>query len=73
MSMKSLERVIINELRTLVKNPKLRLKDLLEWSTSEGAVDNNLQGGEVKVHLPGIGVWCAIAKEHDRREATPKG
>lgn len=68
MSMKTLERAILNDLRLTVKNSKLPLKDLLEWSSSEEAVDKGMQEGEVKVHLKELGVWCAIAKVHDKRK-----
>jgi hypothetical protein len=50
------------ELRTVAKNPKLRLKDLLEWSTSEVSPHE----GETVVYLPVLKVWCAIKKELNR-------
>ena len=71
MGLRQLESSILHELRSETRNSKLRLKDILEWSTSEAAVDKGMQDGEVKVALPGLGVWCAIAKEHDKRKAAP--
>jgi len=66
MSMRSLEREILSEAKTLFKNPKLRLKDLMEWSDSEEVVRGNCQDDEIVAELP-IGVWACIAKSNDRR------
>jgi sulfur transfer protein SufE len=60
MSISSLEREIVTELRQITKRRSLRLKDLLEWSTSETKVRENLREGESVVHCPQSGVWCAI-------------
>lgn len=59
MSMQTLERAILAELKTVAKNPKLKTKDLLEWSTSEVEPHE----GEVVLYLPDMHVWCAIKKE----------
>lgn len=65
MSMATLERAIWHEAKRAFKNSKLRLKDILEWKSAE--ID--LQEGEVVAHLPDNGVWVAIAKKMDKREA----
>jgi hypothetical protein len=62
MTLRTLENAILVELRTVAKNPKLRLKDLLEWSTSEVSPHE----GETVVYLPVLKVWCAIKKELNR-------
>ena len=64
MSFAGLERAVMAELREVVNNRRLRNKDLLKWST--GQVDS--EEGEVVVHLPRLGVNCAIAREHDKRQ-----
>lgn len=46
MSIQSLERAIVAGAREMFKNPKLRVKDMLEWSTGE----IKPQGGEL---------WCS--------------
>lgn len=67
MTLTTLERSIVAELRGILKNPKFRVKDLMEWSNSESHVKANLEDGEIMVHVPSYGVWCAFAKEHDKR------
>lgn len=56
MSMATLERAILAELKTITKNNKLKLKDILEWST--GSVD--AQTGEKLVFLPDLKVTVAV-------------
>lgn len=67
MSMKTLERAIVQELRTVLKNKKLTINQVLEWSTGEDQVKKNLQETDVLVHLPGMGVYCAVLKTLDKR------
>lgn len=69
MSMRSLESAITAEARRFFLNPKLRVKDLQEWSTAEIAP----QAGEIAVRLPLSGVWVAIKTTDDKRTkgATP--
>lgn len=64
MSMAPLETAILTEIREIVKNPKLRKKDILEWSTGEPKQEPN----EVIVELPKLHVKVAILKENDKRE-----
>lgn len=59
MSMKSLEKAILTEAKTVTKKTKLRMKDILEWST--GAV--KAQEGEMLYYLPELGVNIAIKGE----------
>ena len=64
MSMKTLEAAIIRELRALTKTPKLSMKSVMEWSTSEDVVRKGLVEAEEKlIHCPGIGVWAAVKKD----------
>lgn len=67
MSLQTLEKKIWNEAKVVFNNPKLRLKDLLEWSTSEEAVKRNLQDGDVIAQMPETQVWVAISKTLDKR------
>lgn len=64
--MASLEREILAEARVVFDNPKLRKKDLLEWST--GPV--TAQPGEVVELLPTLRVSVAIDEKNDRRPET---
>ncbi len=66
MGMREEERAITDEARTVFNNPKLRIKDVMEWSTG----DIKPQAGEVTARLPGCGVNVTIKAEHDKR---PKG
>lgn len=67
MSMQTLERAILAELKTVANNPRLKMKDLLEWSTAEV----NPHEGGVILYLPDMGTYCAIQKGMDRRPALP--
>ena len=65
-----IEKEIVKELNA-VTGRKLKLKDLLEWSTSEEAVTKNLQKHEEKVYAPVFKVWCAIpVKNFEPKELT---
>ena len=57
MGMKELERAILSELRVVAKNNKLRLKDLMEWSTGE----IKAQEGETLYFLPDLEIYCAVS------------
>lgn len=59
MSMQSLERAILAEAKEVVGNKKLRMKDILEWSTAE----IEAQPGEKLYRLPTHGVNIAIKEE----------
>lgn len=67
MSVIALERRVWQEAKKVFNNPKLRLKDLQEWSTSEEAIRYRLEDGEVMAAMPQTGAWVAIPKEHDKR------
>lgn len=62
MGMRDLERAVLREARAVLCNPKLRLKDILEWSTG----DLGPQEGETIFRVP-LGVNVAVKHEHDRR------
>lgn len=64
MSMATLERAIVASARVVLKNPKLRLKDLMEWRTAEIKPEK----GEVVVYVKDPGVWVAVKKECDKRK-----
>ncbi|UKM31212.1 hypothetical protein CrLKS3_g30 [Cylindrospermopsis phage Cr-LKS3] len=68
MSIRSLESEIVREARKYFCNSRLRVKDLMEWST--GDVKQN--DGEVIGRLP-MGVSVAILKENDKRKTTQGG
>lgn len=68
MSLRSLESAITAEARRFFNNPKLRVKDIQEWSTGE----LKPQEGEVVGRMPFNGIWVAIKAECDKR-ATGAG
>lgn len=63
MSLATLERKIVDAARKELRNPKLRRKDLIEWSTGEVEP----QAGEIVLHLAGLGVWVAVPAAADKR------
>lgn len=78
MALSPLERQVWTEARKLFNNPNLRLKDLLEWSTSEVLVKKNLRETEVMGGLlippsmsaelcAGLAIYVAIDRVHDKR------
>lgn len=58
MSMQSLERAILIEAKEVIGNKKLRMKDIMEWSTSEVVA----QPGEKLYFLPAMKVNIAVPK-----------
>jgi hypothetical protein len=65
MSLRSFETLITATSREFFNNPKLRVKDILEWSTGE----IKPQDGEVAEFIKGPGVYVAILKSKDKRAA----
>lgn len=63
MSMRQLESAITSEARRIFDNPKLRVKDLMEWSTGQ----IKPQDGETVEKMPLNGVYVAIKVECDKR------
>jgi hypothetical protein len=60
MSLASLERELTGWLRIIVRNPKLRVKDIQEWSSSEAAVRKNARADEQVVFCPQLGLWASV-------------
>ena len=54
------EKQIMQHLKFITGNRSLKADDLLEWSNHEPTVDKGLREGETKVHVPALGVWCAV-------------
>lgn len=63
--MRDLERAILADAKQVFNNKKLRLKDLMEWST--GKIES--RDDEVVAVMPD-GINVAIKKEHDKRKVT---
>jgi hypothetical protein len=59
MGMKEIERAILWELIEVSKNKKLKIKDIMEWSTGE----IKPQEGEVLHYLPVLKIYCCIKGE----------
>ena len=53
MSLASLEKAILKELKEVTKNKKLTKNNMMEWSTSK----IKAQEGETLVQLPELKVW----------------
>ena len=63
MSMATLEHMILWEAKRLFKNPRLKMKDIQEWSSGEIKPHE----GEVVAWVPYPGVFVAIKAENDKR------
>lgn len=68
MGMRTLEAAVLAEARELFKNPKLRQKDILAWSTGNVTPEP----GEVVARTEGLQVDVCVKVEHDKRKAEPK-
>jgi hypothetical protein len=66
MSMATLEREITAEAAKVLNNPKLKKKDIQEWTT--GTL--KAVGGEVVVTLPTLGIDVAVKIECDKRKSS---
>ena len=64
MGMTTLERAVLAGAKLAFNNPKLRMKDIQEWSTG----DMDPMEGEVVVRVPNPGVYVAIRVENDKRK-----
>ena len=65
MSVATLEREILAQTKIAVKNPKLKMKDILEWSTGNVTP----QDGEIAIRLDNPGCNVCILKINDKRAA----
>lgn len=65
MSVASFERELLYEARLVLRNPKARLKDMMEWNTKEIKPHD----GEVVVRLEQSNVWAAFPISCDKRAA----
>jgi hypothetical protein len=63
MSLRSFETLILAAAKITLNNPKLRLKDIAEWSTGEVKPHE----GEIVIALTEPRVNIAVLKTHDRR------
>jgi hypothetical protein len=64
MSMATLERVILQNARTVLNNPKLKMANILEWSTGEVKP----RAGEIIVRIPDPGVNICVNVICDKRK-----
>mgnify|MGYP003607585651 CR=1 FL=1 len=63
MSQRQWESMIVAEARGVLKNAKLRVKDLMEWSSAPIAAHD----GEIVEYLSQIGVYVAVKVTCDKR------
>lgn len=64
MSLRSLEKAIWTELKVVLNNPKIRLKDMLEWSTH---TIHAAEEGEIVLELKDPAVFVCVKAELDKR------
>lgn len=63
MSMATLERAILAGAKEVLNNKKLRMKDIMEWSTG----DLKPNDGEVCIMIPDLDVNVCVKVECDKR------
>ena len=63
MSMRDANRAVRNEAALILKNPKLRQMDILEWSTGQVEPED----GEIVIYLPTLNVHAAFPASVDKR------
>ena len=68
MSFATLERAVLAGAKVALNNTRLKMKDVLEWST--GTV--KAEDGEVVVHVPDPGVNVCVKRENDKRLKAPR-
>lgn len=68
MGMRQLESAILAEAKIVTGNKKLKMKDIMEWSTSEVKP----QQGEKLYRLPKMGVNIAIKEQPKPSETSSK-
>ena len=56
-------RAVLEGAKVVFANPKLKMKNILEWSSEE--IDPHY--GEVSAYVPDPGVYVAILLENDKR------
>ena len=66
MSMQSLEKAILAEAKEVTGNKKLRMKDIMEWSTA----DIEAQDGEKLYNLPGLSVNIVVKETKDGKQKS---
>lgn len=66
MSMATLERAVLSGAQSVLHNPKLKKKDILEWSTG----DVKAGDGEVVVYVSDPGCNVCVKKEFDKRTSA---
>lgn len=65
--MRQLETVILQGAKNALSNSKLRLMDIMEWSTSETKVRNGARPDEIVVYIDDPCVWIAVKIACDKR------
>jgi len=60
MSVATYERMMAGWLRMICKNPKLRVKDIAEWSSDERTVRKNAKPDETVIFVPQMGLWVSV-------------
>jgi hypothetical protein len=68
MSLRSLESMLCHEARHFFNNRSLRIKDILQWSTSLEPVKNDAREGEVYAVLPISKIAVCISASLDKRK-----
>lgn len=61
-----IETMIVNTLKFKFNNPKIKVDNILEWSTSEDQIDKNLRPDEGEIKMECCGVYIAVKKELDK-------
>lgn len=63
MSIATLEKAILAELKTVAKNPKLTKNNIMEWRCGNGGIEP--REGETIYYLPVLKITCAVKIKKD--------
>lgn len=63
-----IETMILNSLKFRFNNPKIKIEDLIEWNTSEDAIDKNLRPNEGEIKMECCGIWIAVKSELNKNK-----
>lgn len=63
-----IEKEIVNYAKSYYNNKKIKIDDILEWSSSEDVISKNLRDNEIMTKMETYGIWFAIDKKMDNRD-----
>jgi hypothetical protein len=72
MALSALERIILNQAKSILKNPKLKGDDLRAWANDRESMEKDLRADEVLIAMPNDEFFACFPKNKDLRESSDK-